>query len=194
MLLKYRVSLQGIKGFARVYVLESDTTLYDFHKILRDELDFAHDQLIQFKALNEGGGLVARYAMFDLGWGTMDAVSLGDTVAKKVASFQYFYDVTNRKSVIVTCEGEVEPDPKLTYPALIETKGPNPIEFENGYVAYEDLSDEQKHIHTVPGWGKDKLVGDDDEDLDDDDEDFDDDEEDEDPDDEDGKEIYDANE
>ena len=85
--------------------------------------------------------------------------------------------------VIITVEGEipgaaVHPD----YPQLAETKGPNPIEFENGYVAFEDLPERQRHL---PG---------EEEDFDDDeDEDFDDEEEEEEAD-EDGEEIYDENE
>ena len=191
MVLRYRVSLAGLKGFARVYELKSTTTLYDFHKRLRDDLDFPHDQLIQFKALDAGGGLVARYGLFDLGSGAVDAVSLGETVEKGVASFFYFYDVANRKSVIVTCEGEVEARKGVDYPALVETKGPNPIEFENGYVAYEDLPDEQKHMPGDRSWSKDK--GDlsfDDDDFDEDDEDLEDEDLEEEDDDEDGKEIF----
>ncbi len=196
MLYRYRVSLAGLKGFARVYDLQSDTTLYDFHKLLRDELEFPQDMLIQFKALDASGALVARYSMFDLGYGTVDEVSLAGTVEKGIASFVYFYDVTNKKSVIVTFEGEVEADPELSYPALIETKGPVPAEFENGYVAYEDLPEDQKHPqHHEPVWGKgkDAVIEDDDDDEDLDDEDLDD-EEDEDDGDEDGKEIYDEGE
>lgn len=196
MVYRYRVSLAGLKGFARVYELKSSMTLYDFHLRLRDDLDFAHDQLIQFKALDNAGGLVARYGLFNLGAGAVDEVSLADTVEKGVASFIYFYDVTNRKSVIVTFEGESEEVEGVEYPRLVETKGPNPIDFENGYVAYEDLPDDQKHIHVSSGWSKDKGNIDLDDDLDD--EDFDDDEdlddEDEDGEDEDGKEIYDENE
>ena len=191
MVLRYRVSLAGLKGFARVYEVKSTMTLYDFHKRLRDDLDFPHDQLIQFKALDAAGGLVARYGLFDLGSGAVDAVSLGDTVEKGVASFLYFYDVANRKSVIVTCEGEVDARKGASYPVLVETKGPNPIEFENGYVAYEDLPDEQRHLPGERSWSKDKgdTSFDDDEDLDDEDLD-DEDEEDEDDGDEDGKEIF----
>lgn len=146
MILRYRVSLPGIKGFARVYELKSTTTLYDFHKRMRDDMDFSHDQLIQFKGLDENGNLVARYGMFDLGAGAVDEVTVEETVNKGIARFTYFYDVTDRKSVIVTFEGEVEEEPGKTYPALVESKGPNPVEFENGYVAYEDLPDEQRHL------------------------------------------------
>ena len=155
MILKFRVSLPGIKGFARVYELKSTTTLYEFHKIMRDDMNFPHDQLIQFKGLD------------------------ADTVKKGIASFCYFYNATDRKSVIVTYEGEVEPVPGRIYPALVEQKGPDPEAFENGYVAYEDLPDEQKHLPGEnPGWGKD-AEGDDDDlgdiDLEDDDDDDDDD-------------------
>ena len=179
MALRYRVSLPGIKGFARVYELTPGTTLYDFHKRMRDDMDFSHDQLIQFKGLDADGELVARYGMFDLGAGAADEVSVADTVKKGIASFCYFYNATDRKSVIVTYEGEVEPVPGRIYPALVEQKGPDPEAFENGYVAYEDLPDEQKHLPGEnPGWGKD-AEGDDDDlediDLEEDDDDDDDD-------------------
>lgn len=194
MVLRYRVTLAGLKGFVRVYEMKSGTTLYDFHKRLRDDLDFPHDQLIQFKALDAAGGLKARYGLFDLGSGAVDEVTLEQTLEKGVASFVYFYDVTNRKSVLIACEGEVEARKGVEYPALVETKGPNPIEFENGYVAYEDLPEDQKHGSPERGWSKDKG----DTSLDEDEDDFDledeeDDEEDEDNDGE-GEEIYDENE
>ena len=159
MVLRYRVSLPGIKGFARVYELKSTTTLYDFHKKMRDDMDFSHDQLIQFKGLGKNGELVARYGMFDLGAGAVDDVRLSETLEKGIVEFVYFYDVTDRKSVIVTFEGEADEVPGKTYPALVETKGPNPIEFENGYVAYEDLPDEQKHLPGESTWGKSEDAG-----------------------------------
>ena len=156
MILRYRVSLPGIKGFARVYEVKSTTTLYDFHKRMRDDMDFGHDQLIQFKALDAVGSLVARYGMFDLGSGAVDEVTLGNTVDKGVASFTYFYDVTNRKSVNITFEGEVEGVAGIS-PYILETKGPNPIDFENGYVAYEDLPNEQRHLPAEPDEEDDKV-------------------------------------
>lgn len=192
MILRYRISLPNIKGFARVYEIDAATSLYDFHCLLRDDLDFARDLLIQFKALDKSGSLVARYAMFDLGWGAVDTVSLAATVKKGVSQFIYFYDVTNKKNVIVTYEGEVEPREGAEYPVLVESVGPNPVEFENGYVAFVDLPANQRPLPpTKPDWSK-AVAEDDDED---DDEDFDLDEGDEDEDDdEDGKEIYDGSE
>ena len=143
---------------------------------------------------------MARYGMFDLGSGAADEVTVLDTVEKGIASFTYFYNVTDRKSVILTYEGEVEEVPGRSYPCLVETKGPDPEAFENGYVAYEDLPDEQKHLpgeSSSSGWGKDaEASSDDDLDLG-----IGDDEEEEDEEDdikssfeEDGDEIYDGSE
>ena len=180
MVFKLRVTLAGIKGFFRVYHVHGATTLYTLHKQIRADLEFPQDQLIMFKALDVTGAVVGRYGLFDLGWGTVDQTSLEKAIKAGATDFVYFYDVTNRKSVNITVEGEAEgvrvnPD----FPVLAETKGPNPIEFENGYVAFEDLPDKQRHL---PG---------EEEDEDFDDEDFDEEEEEED---EDGKGIYDESE
>ena len=181
MVFQLRVTLSGIKGFYRVYKVNGATTLYTLHKQIRADLEFPQDQLIMFKALDVTGGVVGRYGLFDLGWGTVDQTPLEKVIKAGTTDFVYFYDVTNRKSVNISVEGEavgskVSPD----FPFLADTKGPNPIEFENGYVAFEDLPDKQRH-----------LPGEEDED-DFDDEDLDEEEE-EDPD-EDGKEIYDESE
>ena len=181
MVFQVRVTLAGIKGFYRLYHVNGNTTLYDFHKQLRSDLEFAQDQIIMFKALDVTGEVVGRYGLFDLGSGTVDRVSLEDAVKAGADSLVHFYDVTNRKSVILTVEGEI-PGVRVpeAFPVLKESKGPNPIEFENGYVAFEDLPDRQRHL---PG-----------EEPEDDDEDFDQEEEEEADEDEDGKEIFDENE
>ena len=176
-----RVTLAGIKGFYRLYFVNGAVTLYDIHKQLCSDLEFAQDQIIMFKALDVTGGVVARYGLFDLGSGTVDRITLENAVKAGTDSLVYFYDVTNRKSVILTIEGEAEAEREKGI-SLKESKGPNPIEFENGYVAYEDLPERQRYL---PG-----------EEPEDDDEDFDEEEEEgeDEPEDEDGQEIYDENE
>ena len=160
MILKYRVSLPGLKGFARVYVVKDTTSLYSFHKQMRADMDFPQDQIVLFKSFDPAGNVAARYSITDLGFGTIDDVTCGTCHKREEDKFIYFYDTTNVKSVIVTFEGEGEPRLKALYPLLVETKGPNPIEFENGYVAFEDLPDDKK---------KDPDEDDDDDDFDDDD-------------------------
>ena len=190
MVYQFRVTLAGIKGFFRVYRMDPSCTLYSFHKQMRADMELPQDQLIMFKALGKDGGVIARYGLFDLGSGTVDMVTVDQAVKAGVASFVYFYDVPNRKSVIVTFE-EMD-EGTVNAPVIVESKGPNPIEFENGYVAFEDLPDSQRHLPgQKPDWGA-MVAGaasSDDVSLDDDD--SDDEEED---DDEDGKEVFDGTE
>ena len=145
MILRYRVSLPGLKGFARVYEVKSTSSLYSLHKQMRADMDFPQDQVVLFKAFAANGDVAARYSVFqDFGLGTIDNVTFAECRKRGEDKFIYFYDTTNVKSVIVTFEGEGEERPHAIYPLLVETKGPNPIEFENGYVAFEDLPDDKK--------------------------------------------------
>ena len=109
-----------------------------------------------------------------------------ETVKKGVTSFVYFYDVPNKKSVNITLESEEEGNGPA--PVIVDVKGPNPIEFENGYVAFEDLPDSQRHLPgQKPDWLGELTSSGDEKGEDDDDEDDDDD-------DEDGKEVFDGTE
>lgn len=169
MVYKYRVTLAGIKGFYRVYKVNPSNSLYTFHKQLRADLEFPMDQQILFKGLAENDTVLARYALIDLGYGAADSVTLADTVKAGVNSFVYFYDIVSKKSVIITFEGEEEGSVSL--PEVVDTKGPVPLEFENGYVAFEDLPETRRRKPS------DDIDDEDDEDDDDDDESEDDDEE-----------------
>ena len=145
MILKYRVSLPGIKGFARVYEVKDTASLYSLHKQMRADMDFPQDQVVLFKSFDANGDVAARYSVFqDFGLGTIDHVTAGECHKRGEDKFIYFYDTTNVKSVIVTFEGETEERRNVVYPLLVEAKGPHPIEFENGYVAFEDLPDDKK--------------------------------------------------
>ncbi len=161
MVLRYRVSLPGIKGFARVYEIKGSSSLYSFSKQMRADMNFPQDQMVLFKALDEAGAVSARYGMFDLGAGTIDSVTVEQTLKKGEVSFVYFYDTTNAKSVIVTYEGEAELRANVLYPILTEVKGPDPEEFENGYVAFEDLPDDKKKDPEDEDWDDDDTDQDD---------------------------------
>ena len=188
MIYKYRVTLEGIKGFYRLYHINSGSSLYTFHKQLRSDLEFTVDQPILFKAFDGDGNLVGKYALIDLGYGTVDTISMAQTLKLGIVKFVYFYDVSSRKSVNITFEGELPGS--IGSPTIIETKGPLPIEFENGYVAFEDLPDDRRRM---PGESSSLagFLGDlDEDDLDDEE----DDEDEEEEDDEEEEIIYDESE
>lgn len=185
MIYTYRVTLEGIKGFFRVYKVNSSNKLYTFHKQIRSDLEFPLDQPILFKAFDENGGVVAKYALIDLGFGSVDMITFADTIKAGAVKFVYFYDVVSKKSVNITFEGEEKGE--VSGPMVVETKGPLPIDFENGYIAFEDLQEEQKKKAAALKHGL--------EDSELEDEDFEDDEEDEEDEDKEEEEIiYDAEE
>ncbi|MCR4566002.1 MAG: hypothetical protein K5651_07930 [Bacteroidales bacterium] len=171
-LLKYKVSLPGIKGFARYYLLKPDTSLYAFHKLMRSDMDFPQDQIVIFKAVDDAGEALARFSVKDLGKGTIDTVKAGVCHKEGWDHFVYFYDTTNRKSVLVDFVEETLGDDDVRYPlqAESEAKGPNPIEFERGYVALEDMPDDTRR-RLLKGSDEDDDVDDDDDDDDGDDDD-----------------------
>lgn len=139
---KYRVTLDGIKGFYRVYAVRPDTTLYAFHKQMQADMEFPQDVTILFKGLDAIGEVVARYSFMDLGHGTVDKVTISDTVKAGIFSFVYFYDTVNKRSINVSFEDDCELS--VSVPRILETKGPNPVEFlEHGYVSFEDMTKEQ---------------------------------------------------
>lgn len=146
-------------------------------------MEFPQDQLILFKGLDSSGNVVGRFGLFDLGDGATDDVTIAKSIKDGITSFVYFYDVTSKKSVTLTFEGEA--DESVDTPVIIDAKGPNPIEFENGYVAFEDLPEEKRHLpgEDSPKRSKlEELLGislDEDEDEEDDEEDEDVDEEEE---------------
>lgn len=193
MIYQFRVTLPGIKGFYRIYKVNSANTFYSFHKQLQADLEFPTDQPILFKAMS-GEEVLARYALVNLGFGMVDEIAVEKAVKAGADHFEYFYDTKAKKKVIITLEGQ-EAGNEVTVPTLMnDMKGPLPIEFENGYVAFEDLPQEKRKLPGEKSALEMLLGGDDDED----DEDLEDEEDEEDDEDEEGddetEEIYDENE
>ena len=103
---RYRVTLEGIKGFYRVYLVNATNSLYTLHKQLRADLEFPQDQQILFKAFDEADNVVGRFALMPLpGNKAVDEVPIAETVKAGIVRYQYFYDVSSKKYVIVTFEG-----------------------------------------------------------------------------------------
>ena len=85
-----------------------------------------------FKASDASGAVVARYGLFDLGFGAVDEVNLENVSEAGVASFVYFYDVTNRKSVNIaihsSLNGKTPQDRYFSEPNLFHRLSDEAIE------------------------------------------------------------------
>ena len=185
MIYQFRVTLPGLKGFYRIYKVNSANSFYHLHKQMQSDMAFPADQPILFKAYDADGNVIARYALIDLGYGTVDDVPIGKAVADGAVVFDYYYDTQAKKRVILTLEGEEKSDAIKVPTLLSDSQGPDPSAFDNGYVAFEDLPKEKRRL---PG---EKSLEDM---LDDDDLDEDIDEEEDEDDDEKPEEIYEQDE
>lgn len=155
MILTYKITLEGIKGFSRVYEIDSEMSLYIFHKQMGIDMGLPHDCRILFKAFDERGKVLARYAFVDLGSGSVDKVKMGETYMKGITDFVYYYDVDDRKKLEIHLEGIKPGIFTATAPDLVSHRGPDPEAFENGFISYEDMSEDEKAEAKEDGFDED---------------------------------------
>lgn len=168
MICRYRATIPESKIFFRVYDVKAETSLYALHSFIIDDLDFTPDQMVCFEAFDKNGKMRSQYALFDLGDGSMDKVTVADVLAKEECVLHFVYDLHTGRHIILVFEGEAEEMRRVKYPLKVDEKGVNPDQFS---AKYED----QEAVSITPSKKSARL---DDEDFDDDDEDFDDDDDD----------------
>ncbi len=171
MIYRYRATIPESKVFFRIYDIPSDFTLFDLHSFILSDLDFTPDQMVCFEAYGPSGKRASQYALFDLGHGSMDKVTLEMLAEREENIFNYVFDLRTGRIIRFEFLGEAEFSPKLVYPCAVDGKGINPDQFSSKYEDAEPIS-------LVPSKKSRNNVDDDDEDFDDDD--FDDEDEDED--------------
>ncbi|MCF0172582.1 MAG: hypothetical protein HUJ91_02450 [Bacteroidales bacterium] len=175
MIYKYRATIPSSKVFVREYEVNAEMNLFEFNNFLNVDLGFAPDQMVMFTGFDESGKMGGRYALFDLGDGPMEKVTFADLVGKGEVIVEFCYDIRLGSVIVLTFEGEVEPQRRAQYPRMVAEKGKNPDQFSG---KYEDAVDvlQLGAKPSVP-------IPEDDDDFDDDDES-----------DSDTEEIYDADE
>lgn len=133
--------MRGNKQFQREYEIKTTATLYDFHNFMVSDLAFAPDQLVIFRGADANGVIRSEYGLFNMGDGTIDAVSLQECVQKKgEVKFEYVYDIFNRRSMILELVGSEEEQPRAEYPRLVSERGTRPDQFSS-----EHDRDEEYH-------------------------------------------------
>ena len=80
MVYKYKASIPGSKVFMREYEIKGETSLYRLHDFLVNDLDFSPDQMVAFRGLDANGKTASEYGLFDMGDGSMDMVTVGQTI------------------------------------------------------------------------------------------------------------------
>ncbi len=133
MIYKYKASIPGSKVFMREYEIKGETSLYKLHDFLQNDFDFAPDQMVAFRGLDEKGKFRSEYGLFDMGDGSMDMITVEKTISKGEITLSYVFDLRKERVINLTLMGEVELSPRASYPRLVAEKGRNPEQFANGY-------------------------------------------------------------
>lgn len=141
MIYRFKASIPGSKVFMREYEIKPNTTLYKLHEFLVNDLEFAPDQMVAFKGVNEKGKCTSIYGLIDMGDGTMDAVTIEVAVAKGEVILQYVYDMHNLKIIALEFIGEANEYPRVSYPRLVAEKGRNPDQFEKKYEDFDQYEE-----------------------------------------------------
>lgn len=122
MVYRYKVTIPGNKIFMREYEVKASTSLYSYSIYLVNDLGFAPDQLVVFRALDKKGKVKKEYGLFDLGDGTMDSVTIEELVKQGLGTLEYVYDMFKDRALLLEVLSREELLLKKSYPRLIAKK------------------------------------------------------------------------
>ena len=148
MILRYRMSLSKNKIFMREYAFRAEMKLYKLNDFLLNDLGFTPDLMSLFEGIDKNGRKRSKYGLFDMGDGSMDTVTLGDTIDRGFTKLNYIFDLKQPRYFILEFITDEEEDSRITYPDTLVEKGRNPDQFSE---KYEDYVDYEKSSQMLNG-------------------------------------------
>ena len=133
---KVRATIPVSKVFVREWAVRADMNLFRFNRFILGELCFSTDQMVIYKAYDAAGNCTGQYGLFDLGDGTLDRICFADIAKREQVRFELVYDLRSKRTINLYIDGEMEEDPRGSYPMLIAEKGHNPGQFADKYEDY----------------------------------------------------------
>ena len=138
---RYKASIPGSKVFMREYEIKGNTTLYELHEYLLNDMGFAPDQMVVFRTLDVSEKERSEYGLFDMGDGSMDSITIDDVISKKEIHILYVFDLKRNRCIKLSFDGEVLESMRASYPRLTAEKGRNPEQFAKGYDDLDQFAD-----------------------------------------------------
>ncbi len=139
MVYRYKASIPGNKIFMREYEVKGSSSLYNFHLYLQNDLGFAPDQIVLFRALNKAGKVKREYGLFNLGDGSMDSITLDKVYKEALPVLEYVYDMFKERSLHLEFLATEEELARRAYPRLVAERGKNPDQFSDNYDDFEHM-------------------------------------------------------
>ena len=141
MVYRLRATITGNKIFMREYEVRAASSLYSLNLYLQNDLGFAPDQMVMFRALDKNGKVKKEFGLFDLGDGTMDSVTLLNLSKEGFERIEYVYDMFKGQALTIEKISEEEELARRSYPRLVAEKGKNPDQFSDNYDDFELIVD-----------------------------------------------------
>jgi hypothetical protein len=129
MIYSFIIKLKNSTKFIREYQIPSEYSLYDFKQFIVSELYFDDSQHSVFFLLDDNDRKIESYSLFDMGYGTMDTITLEDLSAKGMKKLLYTFDFFNDRSLSIEFIGEIEASPRIYYPFVAQSEGDAPEQF-----------------------------------------------------------------
>ena len=122
----------------REYDVDSGMSLYKLREYMDRELGFSPDQMTVFDTLSAAGKFSRRIGLFDFGDGSMDMITIDNTVSHEETVLRYVYNMTQNLCIELRLEGEQEFNRRLSYPVLVADE-----EFSDRHASQSAAPDEE---------------------------------------------------
>jgi len=139
MVYRFKASIPGNKIFMREYEVKGSSSLYAFHLYLQNDLGFAPDQIVLFRAIDNKGKVRREYGLFNLGDGSMDSVTVEKFSKDGFNILEYVYDMFKDRSLQLEIVATEEELARRAYPRLVAERGKNPDQFSDNYDDFEHM-------------------------------------------------------
>ncbi|MHC1779364.1 MAG: hypothetical protein AB9922_03885 [Bacteroidales bacterium] len=139
MVYRFKASIPGNKIFMREYEVKGSSSLYALHLYLQNDLGFAPDQIVLFRAIDIKGKVRKEYGLFNLGDGSMDSVTVDKFHGDGFKVLEYVYDMFKDRSLQMEIIATEEELARRAYPRLVAERGKNPDQFSDNYDDFEHM-------------------------------------------------------
>lgn len=139
MVYRFKASIPGNKIFMREYEVKGSSSLYTLHLYLQNDLGFAPDQIVLFRAIDAKGKVRKEYGLFNLGDGSMDSVTVDKFYGDGFKVLEYVYDMFKERSLNLEIIATEEELARRAYPRLVAERGKNPDQFSDNYDDFEHM-------------------------------------------------------
>jgi hypothetical protein len=143
MIYRLKITATFPKDFMRIVEIRASQTLYTLHEHLQRDLAYAPDQMIVFRTPGKKGKRTTQYGLFDMGSGSIDALTLAELKRRHELTLQYVFDMRNDRFLMIEFIDEGEASPRKVYPLTTDEKGLPPDQFDARRLAGEPFIDDE---------------------------------------------------